>query len=203
MVNLLPTNDVKRVLWEHRRRIGIIAVALTSIATVVALLFAIPSAIITWSGVAGFDAQLQATKTLVDLQRKQGGGDVLSELSVRSNLLEAALSQRTPTSILEDIVPRIPSGVRVMQISYAYGDSGVSVSVLGTATTRAALIAFGNNLRQSPLFSRVDVPISSLARSEDIDFGLTLSLSEPVSIDSYGTSAVNEEAEATTTQTEL
>ncbi|GMU73830.1 MAG: hypothetical protein AMXMBFR44_0290 [Candidatus Campbellbacteria bacterium] len=203
MVNLLPTNDVKRVLWEHRRRIGIIAIALTSIATVLALLFAIPSAIITWSGVAGFDAQLQATKTLVDLQRKQGGGDVLIDLSSRSNLLEAALSQRTPTSILEDVVPRIPSGVRVMQISYTYGDSGVTVSVLGTATTRAALIAFGNNLRQSALFSRVDVPISSLARSEDIDFGLTLSLSEPVSIDSYGTRAADEEPEATATQTEL
>lgn len=166
-------------MWERRRRITIVAMVFIACALVMALLFALPSIIVTWFGVKGFDTQLETTKTLVDVQRKQGRGDMLSDLSGRAALLEEALSVRTPTSVLQDIVPRLPEGVRVRQFSYTLSGDAVSVAILGTADTRSALIAFGNNLRQSPLFSRVDVPVSSLAKSEDIDFSLTLALAAP------------------------
>jgi len=156
---------------------------------VVAMLFIIPSFIVVWSGASGFDDQLEATKTLVDLQRKQGGGSEVIELSERSTLLEKSLSRRTATSILEDVAPRIPEGVSVRQFAYSLGEKEITVSILGTATTRAALIAFGDALRQSPLFSRVDVPVSSLAKNEDIDFTLTLSLDGVMTLESYRASA--------------
>lgn len=158
---------------------------LLMVSAVVATLFIIPSFIVVWSGASGFDNQLEATKTLVDLQRKQGGGSEVVELSERSALLEKSLSRRTATSILEDVAPRIPEGVSVRQFAYSLGEKEITVSILGTATTRAALIAFGDALRQSPLFSRVDVPVSSLAKNEDIDFTLTLSLDGLMTLESY------------------
>lgn len=185
VVNLLPIKDAKRVLWEHRRRVAIVCMLLLMCSAVVALLFIIPSFIVVWSGASGFDDQLKATKILVDLQRKQSGGSEVVELSERSVLLEGSLSRRTATSILEDIAPRIPEGVSVRQFAYSLGNEEISVLILGTATTRAALIAFGDALRQSPLFSRVDVPVSSLAKNENIEFTLTVSLDEPVGLGSY------------------
>lgn len=204
MVNLLPTNDFKHVLREHGRRVGVIALALIALSTVFLSLFAIPSAIVTWSGAGGFDQQLEATKTLVTLQRKQGGGDTLTDLSTRAELLAAVLAQPTPSSILQDIVPRIPSGVSVRQFSYAPTDEGVSVTLLGTAATRNALIEFGANLRVSPFFSRVDVPISSLARSEDIEFTLTISLKNTDEIaQSLNTQEKTDEPETVPVESEL
>lgn len=185
VVNLLPIKDARRVMWEHRRRVAIVFMLLVMCSAVVALLFIVPSFIVVWSGASDFDDQLEATRTLVDLQRKQSGGSEVVELSERSALLEEALVRRTATSILEDVAPRIPEGVSVWQFTYSLGGEEVSVSILGTATTRAALIAFGDALRQSSLFSRVDVPVSSLARNEDIEFTLTLSLDEPVVLESY------------------
>ncbi len=173
------------MLWEHRRRVAIVCMLLLMCSAVVALLFIIPSFIVVWSGASGFDDQLKATKILVDLQRKQSGGSEVVELSERSVLLEGSLSRRTATSILEDIAPRIPEGVSVRQFAYSLGNEEISVLILGTATTRAALIAFGDALRQSPLFSRVDVPVSSLAKNENIEFTLTVSLDEPVGLGSY------------------
>ncbi len=201
MVNLLPVQTYKRVRWERRRRITIVALVFMSCALVMALLFALPSIIVTWFGVKGFDTQLETTKTLVDVQRKQGRGDMLSDLSERAALLEQALSVRTPTSVLEDIVPRIPEGVRIRQFTYTLSGDAVSVAVLGTADTRASLIAFGNALRQSPLFSRVDVPVSSLAKSEDIDFSLALALAAPVDVTLPPATAPIEEATTTDTET--
>lgn len=189
VVNLLPIKDARRVTGEHRRRVAIVFMLLLMCSAVVALLFIIPSFIVVWSGASGFDDQLEATKTLVDLQRKQGGGSEVIELSERSVLLEEALSRRSATSILQDIAPRVPEGVSVRQFSYSLGEGDISVSVLGTAATRAALIAFGDALRQSSLFSRVDVPVSSLAKNEDIEFTLTLLLDEPVALESYRTDA--------------
>lgn len=208
VVNVLPTKDLHRVVWEHRRRVAVVVLIFLACSMVLALLFAVPSAIVVWSAAGGFDDQLTATKTLVDLQRKQGGGDVLNDIQERADLLEAVLVQRTPTSILEDIVPRIPSGVSVKQFAYSFdapvavGEAAVTVSVLGTAATRNALITFGDNLRQSPLFSRVEVPVSSLAKSEDIDFSLTLSLDEPVSLDAYVETSVVRESGEEVSQTE-
>ncbi len=184
-------------MWEHRRRVAVIVMLLLMFSVVVAMLFIIPSFIVVWSGAGDFDDQLEATKTLVDLQRKQGGGSEIVELSERSVLLEGALVRRTATSILQDIAPRIPEGISVRQFSYSLRDKDVSVSVLGTASTRAALIAFGDALRQSPLFSRVDVPVSSLAKNENIDFTLTLLLDEPVTLESYRTDAPAPIAEET------
>lgn len=185
VVNLLPIKDARRVRNEHRRRVAVICMLLLMVSAVVATLFIIPSFIVVWSGASGFDNQLEATKTLVDLQRKQGGGSEVVELSERSALLEKSLSRRTATSILEDVAPRIPEGVSVRQFAYSLGEKEITVSILGTATTRAALIAFGDALRQSPLFSRVDVPVSSLAKNEDIDFTLTLSLDGLMTLESY------------------
>lgn len=176
MINLLPTKDLHAVIWERRRRIGVVALVLLGCMVVLLFLFAIPSAIVTWTGSAGFDTQLHATKTLVDLQRKQSGGDVLGDLSARADILEKTLLQRTPTAALETVVERTPPGVSISQFSYTYGTEEISVSVVGRSATRAALIAFGDALRDTGLFSRVDVPVSSLAKSEDIDFSLTLTL---------------------------
>lgn len=195
------------MLWEHRRRVGIIALSMLSFSMVLALLFSIPSVIVTWSGVGGFDTQLESTKTLVALQRKQAGGDAVNDLLLRADMLEESLTRRTPLSILEEIVPRIPAEVSVKQFSYSAEGEEIVVTVLGKAATRNALIEFGNNLRQSALFSRVDVPIASLAKSENIEFSLTLSLSEPVPLETSAAvpDAVSEERkeEGTTTPQEL
>jgi Tfp pilus assembly protein PilN len=185
VTNLLPIKEFQHVAWEHRRRIMVVILLFVSFSMGLALLFSIPSAIVVWSAANGFADQLRATKTLVSLQRKQGGSDQLADLASRADALEASLLQRTPTSILEDIVPRIPEGIRIQHFAYSPEGTGVSVTILGIAETRNALIVFGDKLRQSPLFSRVDVPVGSLAKSENIDFELTLELDTPVLLKEY------------------
>jgi hypothetical protein len=54
----------------------------------------------------------------------------------------------------------------------------VTATLKGMARTRDTLVAFGDALRSSPLFSRVDVPIGSLAKSTDITFTLSLLLDQ-------------------------
>jgi len=179
VTNLLPAKESMSVKWERRRRIGMVALILFVCTVVLLLLFAIPSAIVTWTGAVGFDMQLKATKTLVDLQRKKSGSEVLSDLSSRIDILKETLLQLSPTTVLETIIGCIPPGVHVSQFSYSYGEKEVSISIVGRSSTRVALITFGNTLRDSSLFSCVDVPVSSLAKSENIDFSLVLTLKNP------------------------
>lgn len=181
VVNLLPKKDIKKVVWEHRRRVLVVSLIFLAFSMVLAILFVVPSLIVVWSAANGYEDQLAATKILVDLQRKQGGSDVLTDAQQKTDLLEEALLQRTPTSILQEVSPLVPRGVEVKQFAYSWdgAENGASVSVKGTSDTRSSLIEFGDSLRQSDLFSRVEVPVSSLAKSNDIDFTLTLHL-EPL-----------------------
>jgi Tfp pilus assembly protein PilN len=176
VVNLLPIKNQRTVAWEHRRRILLVVLVFGICSVVLLGLFTAPSWIVTTTAIGGLKDQLVATKTLVDLQRKQSGTEVLTELQVRSELLQGVLSQRSLTAILQDVMPRIPTGVSVHNISYGAKETEVSVTLTGRAQTRTALIALGDSLRSSPLFSRVDVPVSSLARSTDINFVITLVL---------------------------
>jgi hypothetical protein len=169
---------MRHVVGEHRRRVAVIALSFLTFSLTLALLFVIPSFIVVYSAAQGYDKQLTATKTLVDLERKQGGGDTISDIGERAGLLSQALSRRTAVSILREIAPRIPSGITIRNFSYLYTGDGVTATLHGTARTRDALVFFGDALRSSPLFSRVEVPISSLAKSTDIDFTLSLSLGE-------------------------
>ena len=176
MVNLLPIKNQRIVAWERRGR-ALLVVLLFSICSLVLLMFFLaPSLILARSAVGGFTNQLTATKTLVDLQRRQSGAEILTDIQVRSDLLKDVLSQRSLTSILQEVMPRIPSEVSLQQITYSAQGKKISITLKGIAQTRNALTSLGDSLRSSPLFSRVDIPVSSLARSVDIDFTVTLSL---------------------------
>ncbi len=195
MVNLLPIQNQQTVAWERRRRILLVVLLFSVFSFVLLSLFLAPSFMVAWFAVDGYTEQLAATKTLVDLQRRQSGTEALTDLQERAGLLKDVLSQRSLTSILEDVMPRIPDGISVQQIVYSAQGEEISVILKGRAQTRNALISLGDALRLSPLFTHVDVPVSSLAKSTDIDFDVTLVLDVGEQIVEY--------TEATTTRTQL
>lgn len=176
MVNLLPIKNQRTVAWEHRRRVLLVMLLFIIFSVVLLGLFLLPSLMVTWSAIGGYKEQLVATKTLVDLQRRQSGLGELTDLQTRANLLKKVLSQKSLTSILQDIAPRVPDGISLLQIAYSAQENEITVMLKGVAKTRNALISLGDALRSSSLFSHVDVPISGLARSTDIDFEVTLVL---------------------------
>ncbi|MCR4274668.1 MAG: PilN domain-containing protein [Candidatus Campbellbacteria bacterium] len=176
MVNLLPIKNQHIVAWERRGRALLVVLIFAICSLILLIFFLAPSLILARSAVGGFTDQLVATKTLVDLQRRQSGTEVLTDIQTRSDLLKDVLSQRSLTSILQEVMPRIPNGVSLQQITYSTQKKEISVTLKGIAQTRNALTSLGDSLRSSPLFSRVDIPVSSLARSVDIDFTVTLLL---------------------------
>ena len=192
VVNLLPIKNQRTVAWEHRRRVLLVVLLFVIFSVVLLGLFLAPSLMVTWSAIKGYKEQLVATKTLVDLQRRQSGLGELTDLQTRAELLKEVLSQRSFTSILQDITPRIPNDISLLQVAYSAQGNEITVALKGVAETRNALISFGDALRSSALFSHVDVPVSSLARSTDIDFDVTLVLELNGDISEYfqGTSTV-------------
>jgi Fimbrial assembly protein (PilN) len=73
------------------------------------------------------------------------------------------------------IVDSRPSNVRLTKLSYSYNPEDISIfEVVGVADDRASLIKFSKNLQANPIFTKVELPISNLAKDSSIDFNITI-----------------------------
>lgn len=76
------------------------------------------------------------------------------------------------SSVLERVGSRREPGISITSISLRRGAEKGAISISGRASTREALVAFAKSLQGEPSFSRVDLPVSSLAKSRDIPFSI-------------------------------
>lgn len=76
--------------------------------------------------------------------------------------------------LVEAVAQARPEGVRLSGFSFDRGEKVVHVE--GVADTRGALVAYKEALEDLPMFAAIDLPISELARGENIDFTLEAAL---------------------------
>ena len=113
-----------------------------------------------------------------------------ADTAIRAARLELEADSRTLSAIVasathlpSDIVRRVSAssrGVYITDMSISSAGKGItSVSLHGSAPTREALLALKAGLERLFTDTRVDVPISMLAKSSNIDFTLRFEVKTP------------------------
>ncbi|MDO8579559.1 MAG: hypothetical protein Q7R72_01675 [bacterium] len=105
----------------------------------------------------------------------------LAEIETRVkklNKLTAIVEQKSgeqPTiSVIEKIVSERGSGISISSLSMERKNDGWTVIISGKAVSREMLVDFSKKLAIVSSFSAVDLPVSSLAKSQDIPFTISL-----------------------------
>lgn len=176
MINLIPPSARKAVFTEYWIRVMSMWMLLVGIACLVVAIFQSPAfLLVSLKLKASLDvvaeAKVQEEQFLAG-QRAIENAHQLSALLLRT---EETTSFVTITDKLNELSG--PS-IRLDGIDIIRGEDDMieTLDAMGVADTRAALNEYRNRIEADELFSEVFLPLSNLAKQEDILFKISISL---------------------------
>lgn len=176
MINLLPPGQRNAVEREYKFRLGSAYILLLSIAVFVGVVLLLPSY---------FFIDVQEDLVLQELGELHSSSEnaeqeaIKEELRVTNEYLQILTLEEDRTFIyliIKKISEHSLKEIEITSITYGRAkEKGTSIfSVGGTATTRKALLAFKKSLEGDELFDEVILPVSSLAKDENLSFKIQI-----------------------------
>ncbi|MDD5152586.1 MAG: hypothetical protein PHS95_01110 [Candidatus Pacebacteria bacterium] len=182
MLNILPTEEKKKVISEYHLRLGIVLVCAITALVIASLILLIPSYILATSKyhlVADNFAKLESMQNNIDEQK--GIDAKITEVNKKISMLlnTDSYTSATVSSVILKIIAEKGSAVKIKSILYDKNSDRERYVVSGTADTRDGMASFVESLKKDLFFTRVDIPIGSYVKSANIDFGVVLEHGTP------------------------
>lgn len=177
MLNIIPSEEKKKVLTEYRMRLAIVAVFAVATLVLSSLILLVPSYMLAVSKY-NFVAD-----ELARLEKKQSGAGQEKEVSAQIKEVNKKISlflgdekgaNRTPSEVILGVIAAKEPAVKVQSILYDIKPDLERLVLSGKANDRDSLARFVEMLKKDPYFSKVDLPIGSYVKSTNIDFTLVL-----------------------------
>jgi Tfp pilus assembly protein PilN len=179
MANLLPSKELAELMAERRRRLRAAILVLVSGMCAFGIVLLIPSVIALMAARASGAERLAATRELAARQKHAGAGAQIAAMKEQTEILSSYESSTAPHELVERLTGSLPSGITLHSISFTRQGNEETMELSGAATSRAALLSFGDALKGSGRFTDVVIPIESLAQATDLQFHLVLTLLDP------------------------
>ena len=176
---LLPLNERKTLQREYKIRLVIVLCFLLSIAGLIGITALFPAYI----HARDLEQSELGKATLIKNSKDaQGRSAIETELRadelILSKLSKDVMNYRASSAIQSIIAARGQNNFTY----FSYSQSGTSTAMVvlqGKAPTRDELLSLKNRLLNILPQSKVDLPLSELARSKDIDFSMRLTYKLP------------------------
>jgi len=174
MVNLLPYATQNALRRAYYFRIAGSFFFVTGCALLVGVVMLAPSFLLIHADADDAERYVTTLKGIADQRSKNASSEALAafgeQVRLMNQLYRAPLIERA----LARATTNIPKGISINKISADYDKEGdIKLSMSGTALTRAALIAYTEQLKSSAEFSNVVVPVSALVLERDAEFSVT------------------------------
>lgn len=180
---LLPEKEIKVLKKEYRTRLFIVALFFISFSILAGVASLIPSYV--YSYIQEKDA-LTSLQALQDSRKERGTDSVIKELAAAQTLVEDLKKYHDSadfSQVISEIISRKNSQILLnsfqIKESEDIAKKSLDVVIQGKALTRDSLLAFKKNLEQNPFISKIELPVSDLAKSKDISFALKLIIQIP------------------------
>lgn len=101
------------------------------------------------------------------------------EIDSKLKFLQLNNDSKSAVDSIFQIIKYLPAGVELDSISFTRNESykdkkGIVILISGIALDRDALVSFSTLLKESKLFSSVDVPVSNLTREKNLPFSMNI-----------------------------
>jgi len=182
MRNIITPQDYSRIRREYTARLSGVVLILVSGALFLNVALMASSLIILQTQNASLAKQIDALSPSVQGSGADDRQDELAEFADQVGRMAGyeAASALSAYGTFDDLVSVLPADIFLHSFSFDRGkDVRVIVTVRGVATTRSDLVSFVEILEEQATFSNVVLPVSELAKNEDIDFTLTLDAKPP------------------------
>lgn len=176
MINLLSPIEKKKILKEYHLRLGVVALIMTLMLEILAVVLLVPSYLTIRSSSDSLAEDLAARKSMVI----PGGNEAQRDLDIIKKeigiLKHGDNAAALPSFVIAEVLKVKPEGIDVS--SFAYGKNGTEyqVQVGGMARTREDLLFFQRSLKANPRFVDPHYADSFITKKTDIAFQLTLTV---------------------------
>jgi Tfp pilus assembly protein PilN len=143
---------------------------------VIGTVLLIPSFVAAISSREAGKVRLETTRRLLDRQKDATAASDVVSTKEKVSLVIRDNDALSASDILARVVEIVPSQVSLQSVLWSDEGETAFLDMTGSAATRNSLIAFGDALRSSGLFTEVTIPIESLAQQTDLHFRLSLTL---------------------------
>ena len=176
MFNLLPLSEQVSIKKQYRLRRAIVFLGFLVASLAVAIIFLIPSYLLSIAKEREVASQLESTKKAASPQNKEDLSLALKEINQKIQALKTG--KNIPVAeFFEAILSHKSSSIKIIRLilSHAASPDG-EVSITGIAKDRETLVLFAKELRLDSHFKDAILPPSNLAKDKDIEFSITLPL---------------------------
>lgn len=184
MRNLLPKDKKKIVDREYLLRAIVVSLWLAFLVCGIGVVLILPSYLLVQSQTSA----LYARKNLIDqtmvIQKEDVAVEDLKKAQKYIQKLKGATEKSFSRELLNSVIRSAPVDVDLTGFMYKSalvkgkeeGENGgkSTLRIKGIASDRSTLILFSDTLRKLDSVSEVNLPVSQLARRENIPFTLTL-----------------------------
>lgn len=180
MVNLITPAERATLTRLYLLRLATVALSALASAVLVTLVLLTPSYAMLRAEAEQAGSYVQSATALAEQRAKGQSQETLQKFQEAVTLLTGASRKPSFAEILAASTNERPAGVTVSTVTVTYDAQGNAVvSLQGTARTRAALIAFANELKRTPNLTQVVVPVSNLVADVDASFSMTMKWIKP------------------------
>ena len=182
MLNLLPKEDKKVAQTEYRRRLWSVILMMVFIMLVSGVLVLVPSLIKVESRIkkatSDFDilSKKPAANDYRDLENIIKGTKVEIDVLIKQNAAHSEVADK-----IKRVLKNRPWGIRIENIAWLKDEKEEEMVISGRASNRDLLNKYFKVLSSDSSFSKVSLPISDFAKSEDAQFSITINLSKSLS----------------------
>lgn len=174
MINLLPPAEKQRMKKEYKLRVFTVYFFFIGTALLIALVLLLPSYFL--ANVIEGDAKREVA-ILENSSESTEREEINAELLLIKERLRAITKVEDRTELYEviDTIANVGgNSISISSISYSRGFDGEHSTLLlgGIALTRDGLLAFTKTLEENELFAEVNLPVSSLAQDQNIEFNI-------------------------------
>ena len=177
MYTLLPEKYVAKLKREYRVRFAAMFFFFITIALVVGAVS------LFFFFILSKEQEKQASHDLANLKKiaATSGADQVEKDALNTKTLVRAITGHQDAVLLSDIVESVvshrKSSITLSSLEVSRpSPATVSARISGVALTRDALVAFKKELESDARFTKVELPVSDLAKSKNIRFSMSLSI---------------------------
>ena len=171
MFTFLPEEHKDAVVRKYRLKLVVVYIGLSCVLFATGFVLTIPSYAILY---------VKRQTSLIEERAAAARGadksiaDEVKILKEETAVAKSASEQVSITVLLDKILSKQSAGILISSITIKKGAETGTISVEGKATSRDSLVAFSKSLQGEPSFTKVDLPVASLAKSKDLPWMITI-----------------------------
>ncbi len=162
------------VIKEYRKRVLLVFLSLFMLLVVFSIILVAPTFV---------DLYFQKNTAAFEKQQLENGeaSENVTTITQQISSIQAQIARidsssgKSMISILDRFVSQPRGGIAISRISVSR-TTPMILQIQGLASDRNSLVAFNENLKKEPSFSKVTLPVSSLAKSKDIVFDMAIEI---------------------------